>query len=68
MKGMEGSNPTTHYLTKGRASGSGTASQVAAGSRGWVGSSVMGSKTHDRDAGSKRFDVTRKSLNHGRKM
>lgn len=54
------SNPTTKYLLAGK--GRGTSSVVKGGQRGLVGSGI---KEGDKSVGTKRFDLTSRSLNRG---
>lgn len=56
------SNPTTNYLLTGK--GRGTSSVVKGSGQNFSGGVKQGAK----DVGTKRFDVTSKSLNRGRKM
>lgn len=58
-KGNGSSNPTTKYLTVSR--GRGTSSVVKGSGKNFAGGISEG----ERSAGSKRFDLTSRSLNRG---
>lgn len=55
-------NPTAGYLLKG----GGSKSSVVRGGEG--GLFIGGPKQGDKSVGTKRYDVTNRSLNRGRKM
>lgn len=62
---MAKGDPSTNYLTKSTG-GRGTSSVVKGGGSGKL--IASGIKEGDRAIGTKRFDLTPRSLNRGRKM